>query len=51
MNRTELLYHVCEFFINNNSFSEKTVGGHSIVNKTTAKVFDLKNKLFNKLNK
>ena len=50
MNKTELLHHICEFYVNNNSFSIETEN-NVVVNKTTARVLELKNKLFNKLNK
>ena len=48
MKKSELLYHLCEYYMDNNSLVIKTPKGH-IVNKTTAQVFDLKNKLYNKL--
>tara|TARA_R100001443_G_scaffold114560_1_gene130740 strand:- start:344 stop:499 length:156 start_codon:yes stop_codon:yes gene_type:complete len=51
MKKTELLHHICEFYLRNNSLAEKTNDGNTIVNKTTAQVFELKNKLFTKLNK
>ena len=50
MKKDELLHHVCEFYMRHNSLSEDTSKG-TIVNKTTAQVFELKNKLFIKLNK
>ena len=50
MNRTELIYHVCEFYVKNNSFSIITDDGIK-VNKTTSQVLELKNKMFHKLNK
>ena len=46
MKKSELLYHLCEYYMDNNSLVIKTPKGH-IVNKTTAQVFDLKNKLYN----
>lgn len=51
MKKTELLHHICEFYLRNNSFAMKTEEGNTIVNKTTAQVYELKNKLFTKLNK
>jgi hypothetical protein len=51
MKKTELLHHICEFYINNNSFAQKTSDGGTIVNKTTAQVFELKTKLLTKLHK
>jgi len=51
MKKTKLLHHICEFYLRNNSFTEKAKDGNTIVNKTTAQVFELKNKLFIKLNK
>ncbi len=50
MKKDELLHHVCEFYMKHNSLSEDTPEG-PIVNKITAKVYELKNKLFIKLNK
>ena len=48
MKKSELLYHLCEYYMDNNSLVIKTPKEH-IVNKTTAQVFELKNKLYNKL--
>ena len=50
MNRTELIHHVCEFYLKHNSYSLETEN-NVVVNKTTAQVLELKNKMFNKLNK
>ena len=44
MKKDELLHHVCEFYMKHNSLSEDTPEG-PIVNKITAKVYELKNKL------
>ena len=45
MKKTELLYHICDFYMKHNSLTEDTSDGAK-VNKTTAKVYELKNKLF-----
>ena len=51
MKKTELLHHICEFYISKNSFAKKDLDGNTIVNRTTAQVFELKTKLLIKLSK